>query len=84
VEGVPLLLLSATDSCRDRLAAFYHWRDRQALGAAVAIATNHAVDLVKIRVWSRREGAAEGIEEFLRNLEAAKRASRRSGPRGPR
>lgn len=84
VEGVPLLLLSATDSCRDRLAAFYHWRDRQALGAAVAIATSHALDLEKIRAWSRREGAVEGFDEFLRTLEAAKGASRRSGRRGPR
>jgi hypothetical protein len=24
-----ILALSATDSCRDRLAAFYHWNDRQ-------------------------------------------------------
>lgn len=84
VEGVPVLLLSATDSCRDRLAAFYHWKDRQALGAAVAIATNHPLDLEKIRAWSRREGAAEAFEEFLRTLEAAKGASRRSKPRGPR
>ena len=84
VEGVPLLLLSATDSCRDRLAAFYHWRDRQALGAAVASATKHALALEKIRDWSRREGAVEGFEEFLRTLAAAKGASRRTAPRRPR
>jgi hypothetical protein len=30
--------LSATDCCRDRLAAFYHWNDRQSLDAAVDIA----------------------------------------------
>ena len=84
VEGVPLLLLSATDSCRDRLAAFYHWRDRQALGAAIAIATKHALDLAKIRAWSRREGALEGLEVFLRSLKAAKGVPRRSGQRGPR
>ena len=34
VERIPLLLLSATDSCRDRLAAFFQWKDRQALAAA--------------------------------------------------
>ena len=28
------LVLSATDSCRDRLAAFYHWNDRQSLDVA--------------------------------------------------
>lgn len=84
VEGVPLLLLSATDSCRVRLAAFYHWRDRQALGAAVAIAARHALDLETIREWSLREGAAEGFEEFQRSLRAAKGVSRRSGRRSPR
>lgn len=84
MEGVPVLHLSATDSCRDRLAAFYHWKDRQALGAAVAIAANHALDLAKIRAWSRREGASEGYEEFLRALEASKDASRRTRPRASR
>ena len=28
--------LSATDSCRDRLAAFYHWNDRSSLTSALA------------------------------------------------
>ena len=37
-RGARALTLSATDSCRDRLAAFYHWNDRQSLAAAVAIA----------------------------------------------
>ncbi len=32
------LALSPTDSCRDRLAAFYHWRDRQSLRLAIAVA----------------------------------------------
>ena len=84
VEGVPVLLPSAEDSCRDRLAAFDHWKDRQALGAAVAIATNHPLDLEKTRAWSRREGAAAGFVEFQRTLDAAKAASHRSRPRGPR
>ena len=33
-RGARTLALSATDACRDRLAAFYYWNDRQALGAA--------------------------------------------------
>ncbi len=63
-----LLALSATDSCRDRLAAFYHWRDRQSLETAVLIARRHRVNLRRIREWSAGEGAIEGFEEFLRML----------------
>jgi len=38
------LVLSATDSCRDRLAAFYHWNDRQSLDVAVSIARRNRID----------------------------------------
>jgi hypothetical protein len=33
----------------DRLAAFHHWRDRQALDQAVAVTSAQAVDLDEIR-----------------------------------
>ena len=56
--------LSATDSCRDRLAAFYHWNDRQSLEVAVQIARRQRVNLKKIRQWSEREGHLEPFEEF--------------------
>ena len=75
-----LRLLSATDSCRDRLAAFYHWKDRQALAVALEIVRLNRVDLAKIRAWSAAEGAAEGFEEFQaqrRRLAASKRRSLR-------
>ena len=39
-----VLALSATDSCRDRLAAFYHWNDRQSLRVAAAIAAARRVN----------------------------------------
>ena len=62
-EGTALAL-SATDACRDRLAAFYHWSDRQSLDAAAAIARRHRVNMRLIRAWSRREGALDQFEEF--------------------
>ncbi|HEU4335604.1 MAG TPA: hypothetical protein VFT32_13995 [Candidatus Eisenbacteria bacterium] len=82
-RGAKTLALSATDSCRDRLAAFYHWRDRQSLGAAVAIALRNRVALRKIREWSRREGHAEGFQTFLAEVERLKTSRRRIG-RSPR
>ncbi len=71
-----VLALSATDSCRDRLAAFYHWSDRQALKAAVAIARVRPVRIESIRRWSAREGALDSFDEFLAALEMARRRSR--------
>jgi len=68
--------LSATDSCRDRLAAFYHWNDRQSLDVAVAIAARNEVDLGRIRRWSEGEGHAARFAEFAREL-SARRARRR-------
>lgn len=56
--------LSPTDSCRDRLAGFYHWSDRQSLRSAVEIALRERVNLALIRRWSEREGAMEKFEEF--------------------
>jgi hypothetical protein len=64
----PALVLSPTDSCRDRLAAFYHWRDRQSLRVAVSIARTHQVDLKAIEKWSRSEGSLDAYREFLREL----------------
>jgi hypothetical protein len=62
------LALSATDACRDRLAAFYFWNDLQSLAAAVAIAVRNRVAFAKIRAWSGSEGHAEGYDVFLAEL----------------
>jgi hypothetical protein len=61
-------MLSATDSCRDRLAAFYHWNDRQSLRVAVLIARRARVDMKRLRAWSAVEGAAGKFAEFGREL----------------
>lgn len=72
--------LSATDSCRDRLAAFYHWRDRQAVRVAVLIALRNRVRMSDIRQWSESEGALSKFEEFQRILGQA-RSKRKSRQR---
>jgi hypothetical protein len=75
-----VLAISPTDSCRDRLAAFYHWGDRQSLDVAVKIALANRVRMTRIRAWSDRENASEKFEEFERDLERARRERKR--PRG--
>ena len=69
--------LSATDSCRDRLAAFYFWKDRQSLEVASWIALRNRVDLARIRAWSREEGHEDGYREFL---ETVRRRRKTDGP----
>ena len=63
-----LRLLSPTDCVKDRLAHYYHWKDRQCLDQAVMVATASGVDLEEIERWSRHEGMdAEfrGIRDML-------------------
>lgn len=64
-----LAMLSPTDSCRDRLAAFYHWRDRQSLIAAVEIACRNRINMKRVREWSASEGTRDGFKEFVRELQ---------------
>lgn len=62
------LMLSATDSCRDRLAAYYFWNDRQSLMAAIEIARRNPVQLRRIKDWSEREGQVTAFTTFLKAL----------------
>jgi hypothetical protein len=75
-SSTTLRTLSATDSCRDRLAAFYHWADRQSLDVAVMIALRNRVDMRKISEWSAREGATPAYGRFVRELARARRRNR--------
>jgi hypothetical protein len=76
-----ILMLSATDSCRDRLAAFYHWDDRRSLTVAAWIVVRNRVNLNTLRRWSAAEGATTGFEEFLAEIRGVRRrmAPRRTG-----
>ena len=62
-------IITPTQCVMDRLAAFYHWSDPQALDQAIAVARTQDVDLPAINAWSKREGFTEGFERFRRNLE---------------
>jgi hypothetical protein len=54
----------------DRLAAFYHWKDRQGLDQALMVARRQPVDLEDVERWSVAEGKVVEFAEFLRELEA--------------
>jgi len=63
-----LRLLCPSDCVKDRLAAFFHWRDRQSLDQALLVARSQKINLREIRQWSRLEGHEEEFREFERRL----------------
>ena len=65
-----LHVITATDSCRDRLAAFYYFQDRSALEQAILVSrtTRKGFDLERVRAWSQREGKLEEFAIFERLL----------------
>ena len=72
--GATILLLSPSDSCRDRLAAYYHWNDRQSLAVAVEIAIRNRILWSVLSRWSAAEGFMEKYDEFVRQVRKAKRS----------
>lgn len=64
-----LKLLSPTDCLKDRLAAYYHWNDRQSLEQALSVGRSQAVDLKEIRRWSLKEGMPDKFAIFRKSLE---------------
>ncbi len=67
-----LLLLSATDCVKDRLAAYYHWNDPQSLDQAVMVTKKQKVDLKDIKKWSIKENAKEKFNKFKKILDNEK------------
>ncbi len=64
-ETGTLRALSPTDCVKDRLAAYYHWGDRECLEQALLVATDSEVDFAEIERWSRQEGYEENFSDFL-------------------
>lgn len=60
-----LRLLRVIDCVKDRLAAFYHWGDRQSLEQAVMVASNNKIFLKEIERWSEGEGSLDKFEIFM-------------------
>lgn len=65
-----LRLISPTDCVKDRLAAFYHFGDRQGLIQASMVASRNRVDIEEIRRWSKGEGQLGKFKQFLATLKS--------------
>ena len=68
-QGV-VKLLKPTHCVMDRLTAFYHWNDRQALEQALLVAGRHTIDMAEIETWSEEEGMMEKFILFRDSLES--------------
>ena len=63
-----LRIVSATDCVKDRLCAFYFWKDQQGLGQAILVVQSQNVDLKEVERWSRVEGKESEYEIFKNKL----------------
>lgn len=64
-----LRIISPTDCVKDRLAAYYHWGDRQSLEQAVLVAQDNEIDLNEIERWSMAEGNLAVFQEIKKRFE---------------
>ncbi|NGX63813.1 MAG: hypothetical protein KR126chlam6_01227 [Candidatus Anoxychlamydiales bacterium] len=61
-------LLTPTDCVKDRLAAYYHWDDKQSLKQAILVAKNQKINLRNIKSWSIKEKQLKKYQIFIENL----------------
>ncbi|MCG2723100.1 MAG: hypothetical protein L6290_13975 [Thermodesulfovibrionales bacterium] len=67
-----VVLLTPTDSVKDRLSAYYHWNDTQALDQAMLVAKAQKINLHEVKRWSEKERRTEKYLDFLRRLRSKK------------
>jgi len=65
-----LTVLSATDCVKDRLAAYFHWDDRECFEQALLVAKSNEIDLQEIERWSLKEGHETKFKELRDTLAA--------------
>jgi hypothetical protein len=62
----PLRIVTPTQSVMDRMAAYVHWKDNQALDQAIMIARRQPIDWAALREWASREHADDALIRRLR------------------
>jgi hypothetical protein len=63
-----LKMISPTDCVKDRLAAYYHWGDRQSLEQAILVVRENPVDLREVERWSEAEGNLAQFQDIKHRL----------------
>lgn len=67
-----LKLLIPTHCVMDRLAAYYHWNDQQALAQALMVARENEIDFEEVKRWSVDEGMGDKYEYFFSEYKKGK------------
>jgi hypothetical protein len=62
-------MLQPVDSVKDRLASFYHWRDKQSLEQAIDICLEQEIDFEEVKKWSEKEKHDKEYDIFISLLE---------------
>jgi hypothetical protein len=62
----PLRVVTPTQSIMDRLAAYVHWRDRQALDQAIMVARRQRIDWDALEEWARHEAVDANLIDKVR------------------
>ena len=68
INNKKLLLLSPTDSVKDRLTGYFYGNDLQCLEQALMICKMNTVDRKNIQKWLKKESPIERVNEFLKQL----------------
>lgn len=63
-----LKIISPTDCVKDRLAAYYHWGDRQCLAQAKLVAQLQKIDFEEVKRWSKAEEKLDDFERIISQL----------------
>ena len=63
-----IVLMTPTDSVKDRLAAYYYWNDQQALEQAIMVAKSKKIDFHEVKRWSEKEGHIEKYRLIFKRL----------------
>lgn len=77
--GGRVLVLTPTQCVMDRLAAWYHWSDPQALEQAILVSLAHEVEQCAVEEWSLGKGKRREYLTYLRRLEAGRRSKESCG-----
>jgi len=72
VAGCQLNILTPTDSVKDRLAAYYHWNDRQSLEVALMVCEKKEINIAEVQRWSVNEGKEEKFNFFKEKYDLIK------------
>jgi hypothetical protein len=72
-ETGTLNIISVNDCLKDRLAAFFHWGDRQCLSQAIMIVQSNKIELDEINRWSKAEGMLDKFQIFEKELILARK-----------